>query len=95
MMLAHKGKELPILPEGQYSVVHIDPRTGKVLDAKAEKPCDVSQEEWALIFESLETAEAYALDMTSRPPGLKCSIYDHQKRWVKDVSNTGLTRDSG
>ena len=92
-MLAHKGKELPTLPESQYSLVHVDPRTGKVLDTKGEKPCDVTKDDWALIFDSLEEAEAYALEMISRLPDLQCSIYDHQKEWVKDVTNKGHMRD--
>lgn len=89
MMRAYRGQGLPALPDGQYSVVHVDPRTGKVLDAKGEKPCDVTQEDWVLIFESLDEAETYAFEITSRLPGLQCSIHDDQKRWVKDVTSKG------
>lgn len=87
MMLVHKGEELPRLKESQYSLVHVDLRTGKVLDAKAEKPCDITKEDWVLIFESLEEAEAYALATISQLPRLQCSIYDYEKQWVKDVTN--------
>ena len=89
MMRPHKGPGLPTLPEGQHSVVQVDPSTGKVLDAKGERPCDVTQEDWALIFESLEDAETYAQTITSQLPNLQCSIYDHKKQWIKDVTSKG------
>ena len=94
MMREYSGKELPRLPENQFSLVHVDAWTGKVLDVKGQKPCDVAKEDWVLIFDSMEEAETYAKNIITLLPDVKCSIYDHQKQWVKDVSNTGRVKDS-
>lgn len=84
-MKTHKGSELPTLREKQCSLIYVDGWTGKVLDAKAEKPCDVTREDWVVIFDSFEEAELHASKMIAQHPGLQCSIYDYQKQWVKNI----------
>lgn len=91
-MRTYKGEELPTLVEDQYSLIHVDGWTGKVIDAKGEKPCDVTKVEWALIFESLEEAKTYARGLRSRLPNVKCSIFDHDRQWAQDISDKGRPR---
>ena len=93
MTQRYKGEELPTLEENHYSLIHVDVWTGKVLDAKGERPCNVSEVEWVLVFESLEEAVTYAGGVISRLPDVKCSIFDHNRQWVRDVSNKGRPRN--
>lgn len=88
MMRTYRGKDLPTLLDKQYSLIHVDMRTGKILDAEGKRPCDVTKEDWVLIFDSLEEAEAYASEKVAQQGGLQCSIFDSQTQWVKHVANS-------
>jgi len=92
MIRNYRGNELPTLDENQYSLVNIDVWTGKVLDITGAKPCDTAREDWVLIFDSLDQAEAHAVTIIAQRSEVRCSIYDYQKQWVKDVANGGRTR---
>ena len=74
MIRNHRGNELPTLEKTQYSLVNIDVWTGKVLGITGEKPCDIAKEDWALIFDSLERAEAHAVMMIAKLSDVGCSI---------------------
>jgi hypothetical protein len=88
-MQRYRGNELPTLDQNRYSLVTIDGWTGKVRDITGEKPCDTAKEDWVLIFDSLEEAEAHGVTMITRRSDVRCSIYDYQKQWVKDIASEG------
>jgi hypothetical protein len=93
-MRVHEGQAIPILSEGECSLIHVETWTGKVLelDGKNYHRSGAGALNHILIFDSLEEAEEYGQTRVRELPDVECHVFDHKGKHLRSTGNQGKLR---
>ncbi len=84
-MRTYRGKTMPKLRGTQAGVVLCEKATGLVLTTALVPKVGGKDDEWLLIFESVDEAQAYAAVVVRDRPDLECWIYRAGHRGAERV----------